>query len=297
MLTSAINKFKHYYAIVSVITLSAGIYGCLPGPNTRPAPSGTGTINTQPTRDDNLAMGNPSRASTSDPDNFLMIKPAYILSYSRSRGIANWVSWHLSEAWKGAGSRSNDFRPDPDLPSGWPVVRTSDYTNTGFDRGHLCPSDDRDGTPEENSATFLMTNIVPQAPRNNREVWKNLEDYTRTLLTGNNEVYVIAGTIGTGGTGSNGLQTAIANGKITVPASLWKIIVVLPTGSDDARRVSGSTRIIAVNIPNTQVAADRPWRSYLVSIDELERLTGYDFLANVAVEVQRVVEARVDSNS
>ncbi|GAA4403223.1 DNA/RNA non-specific endonuclease [Nibrella viscosa] len=296
MVTRVINKFTHSYAIVSVLVLSGWLYSCLPGPATRPPSTSTGTSSTQPTRDDNLALGNPSRASTSDPDNYLMVKPGYVLSYNRSRGIANWVSWHLSEAWKGSGTRSNDFRADPAMPSGWYAAKTSDYTNTGFDRGHLCPSDDRDGSQEDNSLTFLMTNIVPQAPRHNREVWKNLEDYTRTLLTGNNEVYVMAGTLGTGGTGANGPQTAIANGKITVPASLWKIIVVLPTGSDDAQRVSTNTRIIAVNIPNTQTAADKPWRSYLVSVDELERLTTYDFLANVPVEVQRVIEARVDGS-
>lgn len=264
-----------------------------PVPRSRPADS----LANVPTRDDNLALGNPSGAGTSDPDNFLLVKPQYAVSYNRSRGIANWSSWHLSTAWRGTVQRTNDFRPDLSLPAGWYAARPSDYTNSGFDRGHLCPSDDRTASLEDNLATFLLTNIVPQAPRHNREVWKYLEEYARQLLPAGNELYVIAGASGMGGTGSAGDATTIANGKLTVPATLWKIIVVLPVGTDDVARITTNTRVIAVNIPNVQSAADKPWRAYLTSVDALEALTGYDFLSNVPADIQRVIEARIDGGN
>jgi endonuclease G, mitochondrial len=264
-----------------------------PKPTTKPIENGSIVA----TRDDNLALGNPSNAvtNTSYSDNYLMVKNAYTLSYNKNKGIANWVSWHLSTAWKGPTDRQNDFRPDPNLPQKWYEVTPSDYARTGFDRGHLCPSDDRDGTLEDNQETFFMTNMTPQAPEHNRGIWKTLEDFGRTLTQQGNEVYIIAGTIGEGGTGTEGFAKTIGkNNNITVPASLWKIIVVLPIGQNDVLRINENTRIIAVNIPNDNSIGTNSWKNYRVSVDELERLTGYDFLSNVSVEIQTVIEGRVD---
>jgi endonuclease G len=74
---------------------------------------------TTPTRDDNLAMGNPSGATTNTatPNNYLMVKTQYVLSYNNSRGSANWVSWHLSTAWKGTATRCDCFTGDAALPT------------------------------------------------------------------------------------------------------------------------------------------------------------------------------------
>lgn len=279
-------------SIVYVIGLGLFLFGCRSIRPITPRTAGT-----ELSRVDNLALGNPSGATTSDPNNYLISRPQYVLSYSRDRGIANWVSWHLSPDSKGDARRTNDFRPDPSLPTGWYAVRPSDYTNTGFDRGHLCPSDDRDATPADNATTFLLTNIVPQAPRHNREVWKALEGYERKLMDAGNDVYIIAGVSGTGGTGQNGYATTLAGGKLTVPATLWKILLIVPASASTTFEPTANTRVIAVNIPNNQSAADRPWRAYVTSIDALETLTGYDFLSNVPTEVQRILEARIDGGN
>ena len=266
-----------------------------PTPSPKPKPVDNGS--TVASRDDNIGLGNPSNAleNASYSDNFLMVKTAYTLSYNKNKGTANWVSWHLSTAWKGETARQNDFRPDSSLPQNWYEANPRDYLDTGFDRGHLCPSDDRDGDLEDNQETFFMTNMTPQAPDHNRGIWKTLEDYGRILIQQGNEVYIMAGPIGQGGTGANGFANTIGrNNNIIVPASLWKIIVVLPIGKNDLQRINENTRIIAVNIPNQNSVGADSWKKYRVSVDELEILTGFDFLSNVPADIQAIIEARVD---
>jgi len=259
--------------------------------------TGGGTGGTA-TRDDNMGMGNPSGAttSTSNPNNYLMVKTQYTLSYNNSKGEANWVSWHLSSAWLGSATRCDCFSSDASLPATFFKATTSNYTNTGFDRGHMCPSADRNGSSSDNAATFLMTNIMPQAPMLNQQPWENLEDYCRSLTAAGYEMYIISGGYGQGGTGSNGGTTnTIAGGAINVVAHCWKIIVVLPIGTGDASRVSTSTRVIAVDMPNINTVNAHTWDYYRTSVDAIESATGYDFLSNVPTSIQAVIEATVDN--
>ena len=244
-----------------------------------------------------LTLGNPTRATTDQEniDNLLLIKDQYIVSYNKSLGRANWVSWHLQKSDLGTTDRQDDFRPDASLPTSWYQVRPTDYSAAdGFDRGHLCSSDDRDSTAEENRSTFILTNIVPQAPQHNRQAWRLLEDYVRGLVGQGNELYIIAGTSGKGGEGDNGRVSSIASGKLTVPAALWKVIVVLPVATDDVNRINARMRVIAVWMPNTNAVGEQSWSNYRVSVDEVERQTGYDLLSNVPNDVQRAVEPMVD---
>ncbi len=263
---------------------------------TKVAKGGLNAVTAAATRDNNLAMGNPSGAvaSTSYPTNYLMTKTMYTSSYNNTKKTPNWVSWHLSSAWYGTAPRSTSFTTDQTLPSGWYRVTTSDYTNSGFDRGHMCPSADRDKTSDENKQTFVMTNIVPQAPWNNQRCWANLETYCRNLADAGNEMYIISGPGGQGGDGSNGARTTVGNG-VVVPNYTWKVILVLPNGSSDASRVTSSTRVIAVKVPNSQSVNNNPWSQYRVSVDQIESLTGYNFFSAVSSSVQSVIEARVDN--
>lgn len=250
------------------------------------------TLLQQPPRTDSphLLLGNPSRAtaSLSTPNNYLMRKPQYALSYNNQKHIPNWSSWQLNAAWLGAVPRRNDFRPDPDLPADWLHVTPSDYNGSGYDRGHMTPAADRGNTPENNSATFLMTNILPQAPDNNQGPWADLENYCRDLVRQGKELYIVAGGYGD--------RRPIKRG-ILPPAQVWKTIVVLDRPGLGLSGVTASTRVIAVLMPNQQGIRETDWRTFRVSVDAIEAQTGYDLLSNVPEAIQKVIEGRRDEVS
>lgn len=255
---------------------------------------------------EHLVMGNPTNAITdvNTPNNYLLPKDQFVMSYDRDKGIANWVSWHLDSTWIGSAPRQDDFRPDATLPAGWYQVLDSDYSGTGFNRGHMCPSADRTSTIPDNSATFLMTNMIPQSPDNNQGPWAALENYGRTLVNEGNEIYILSGSAGVGGTGSNGgVTTTIASGHVSVPAYTWKVMLILPAASgDDVARVNASTRVIAVIMPNIQGIRTDDWKKYLSTVDQVETLVngqtfvgGFDLFANVPAAIQDAIESKVDS--
>ncbi len=260
---------------------------------------GGGTTGGSATQDDNMALGNPSGAvaSTSYPNNYLMSKTQYTLSYNNSKKTCNWVSWHLSKAWLGSAARSDSFTADASLPSSWTKVTTSDYSSSGFDRGHQCPSADRTTSTTYNAATFLMTNIIPQAPKNNQVTWEALEEYSRTLANSGYELYIISGPYGQGGTGSSGAKSTISTKSIVVPSYTWKIIVVLPVGTNDVSRITSATRVIAVWMPNTQTCSSQTWGYYRTTVDYIESQTGFDFLSNVSTAIQSAIESKVDTGA
>jgi DNA/RNA endonuclease G, NUC1 len=270
-----------------------------------------------------LYFGNPSRARSdvSDKTNYLMEKKEYTLSYNDSAHEANWTAWHLDAGDTGKSGRGNTFRPDGTLPEGWYRVVQSDYqyVRFGFDRGHLCPSADRTVSVESNNETFLMTNMIPQAPDNNRIVWKALEDYERSLAESGEELYIFAGTYGTGGTSDKGTFTSIPiplraeNGRpetgednklaysgmnISVPAYTWKIILALPEGENDIERVNKETMLLAVCIPNAQGCGRQgSWQQYVTTVDELESVTGYDFFDRLPDDTESFLEAKKCASS
>jgi len=245
----------------------------------------------------NILLGNPSQATTnvSNSNNYLISLPEYALSYNRTKGIPNWVSWYLSSEWLGPVNRQDDFRPYDQLPAGWYQVSSIDYIGSGFDRGHNCPSGDRTLTVADNSSTFFMVNIIPQAPQVNQDPWEKMETYCRQLAQQGNELYIITGNYGIGGTGNNGFAATISGGKVTVPAAIWKAVLVLPRGENDLSRITENTRLIAVIIPNENIAGNLSWGDYRTTVNQIEITTGYDLFSNIPLAIQDILEAKKDT--
>ena len=272
-----------------------------PPPTAPAAPAqqpGTGTGVAQDPNDSNLALGNPSGA-TSDPanaNNYLLVHPEFTIGYHAARGIPTWVSWHLYKADLGEAPRQNNFRPDAALPRSFYPVTPASYARSGFDKGHNCPSGDRTSDLDANANTFLMTNMVPQAPKNNQQAWAHLEEYGRSQVQRGQEIYVIMGSYGRGGTGANGFAAALDQGRVTVPARIWKVMVILPDGTNDLQRLATDprVRVLAVDTPNDN-GINPDWRQYLTSVDKIEAATGLDLLSALPRPVQARLQKLVDA--
>jgi endonuclease G, mitochondrial len=223
----------------------------------------------------------------SDPsDDYLIDREYWVASYNDARRIPNWVAWRVVPSDLGTAPRQDDFRADHLLPTEFYRVTQNDYRNSGYDRGHMCPSADRTSTVAANSATFLMTNMQPQAPALNRGVWAAFEDFTRTLVRQGKQVQVVSG-----GVFEPDTATTIGPG-ISLPTANFKVVVVLDLDQGPAD-VTMDTTVYSVIMPNSTTVTGTKWTQYLTSVDEVERRSGYDLLREVRNDIEAIIEAKV----
>ncbi|HEY2406168.1 MAG TPA: DNA/RNA non-specific endonuclease [Polyangiaceae bacterium] len=231
-----------------------------------------------------VALGVPRDADPSD--DHLLDEGAYVLSYNAERKVPNWVAWRLDASYLGHVKRRDDFRPDPLLPSGFYRVSERDYRRSGFDRGHLCPSADREDSLADNSSTFVFTNIVPQVHELNAGPWEELEKFERDRARAPGAaLYIVAG-------GVFREPCARIGGGVAVPVATFKIIAVLRDG-ETAGDLSLDRELYALQMPNDRSVAGHDMREFVTSVDQIEAATGYDFLDRVPVAVQGALERRV----
>ena len=204
----------------------------------------------------------------------------YTLWYDTSGRQAAWVAYLLTRAdvRRHGAERRNAFRSDPEVVArGWATAVDRDYRGSGYDRGHLLPSADRDDTQSENNATFLLWNISPQCPALNLVVWKRLEEQVREWADRYDSLYVV-----TGGVREEGL-TRIGGG-VSVPRRFFKAIMV---------RDGSGYQAIGFVIPNdSQVASD--YMRYVTTVDRIEEATGFDLYVSLPDTLEVITEGRVD---
>lgn len=237
--------------------------------------------------------GNPNLAiafPATQESEIVLSRDQYIISYNKGRRAPNWVAWKLDMTQLGRTKRTGRFHIDSELETylstngNSHAVKPSDYKGTCLDRGHQIPSADRTATPEDNEATFLMSNMIPQTPFLNRITWGHLENYMRQLVKNGSRVYAIAGPIydiNLGAIGpSSDIQVPSKNFKIilVVGKKTFDIIsVVIPNSNDDGTLpfVQNGSACDTVKPAKSQPIDD--WEKYQVSISEIEKLSGIHF--------------------
>lgn len=226
-------------------------------------------------------LGTPFDADTTD--DYIIIRDQYVTSYNAALGVPNWVAWELNADWYGEVDRhSGNFITDKSLPEDW-RIKHSDYTNSGYDRGHMVRSEERTLTEEDNKSTFLLTNIIPQRPNLNRKVWLKFEYYCEDLCKEQNkELYIYSGGIYFPD------STLKSEGKVAVPESCYKIVVVLDK-DQGIQSVTKNTAVYAVLMPNDD-SVGKEWEDYQTSVDNIEALTGYDFMSLIPDTIENALE-------
>lgn len=201
----------------------------------------------------------------------------YTLSYSSIDRQAEWVAYSLTPMLiNGSQKRASKFMADQKITD---AVGPSSYTKSGYDRGHLCPAADMKLNSVSMNETFYMSNMSPQAPSFNRGIWSKLEDKVRDWALQKNGVYVVTGPL------LNKTCGLVAR-SITVPCAFYKIIF---------KQTKEGAEAIAFMLPNA--GSSLPLKNFVISIDELEALTGLDFFAALPDEEEEKFESRVLTNN
>ena len=207
----------------------------------------------------------------------ILYRTGYVTSYNSDTRIPNWVGWVLTdEHTSGKNKRDNiPFHEDYDVSA--PRATHFDYMRSGYDRGHMCPAGDNKWDAKAIEETFLMTNICPQDGGLNRGDWNDLEIKCRNWAQKMGKIYIICGPIL-----YNQRHKMIAKGKITVPEAFFKVVLCL----------EGTPKSIGFIYKNQ--SGNRSLSSYTNSIDEVERITGYDFFSNLPDDIETEVESSYD---
>lgn len=184
----------------------------------------------------------------------------YSLSYNEKYEIPEWVAYRLTRKSLQAKNvpRAKRFNADPKVKSRSAVH--SDYSHSGYTRGHMAPAGDMAFNATAMKETFYMSNMAPQIREYNNGIWKELEEQTRDWAYKKDDLIVISGPI------MDGIQERIGKNDIGVPKSFYKILV------DGEGRTADAIGFI---IPHAK--SDKRLQEYAVSINEIEQQTGIDF--------------------
>lgn len=211
--------------------------------------------------------------------NTLVRHKYYMFSYSEPHEQAKWLAYPLKREHLTQHDRERPyFIEDPKVKS-----KSADWRNyrgSGYDRGHLCPAGDRRFSEQAYNETFYTSNISPQDSDFNAGIWNRLEQKVRYWCKKHGDLVVI-----TGGVLEPGL-IEIGDEDVDVPDAFFKIVI---------RPSEQSVQIVSFLIPNKE--SNRPLEDFLVTIDELEKLTGLDFFEKQDLEWQEKMESSIISSA
>jgi endonuclease G, mitochondrial len=226
----------------------------------------------------------PAGAKDAEAGISILVREGFVVGHCDRFKVPLWVCYHWTrklyhqaEKLKGV---ERDFRPDYELPE---YARgEGSYHNSGaetFDRGHMSNNKDNGAWGEDNQRRGdFMSNIVPQKPRLNEQIWKALEDAHRKVVASGpiKEVWIICGSIF-----DNVSTGTFVGNQIGVPQATYKIVAWFGSDGDFCAR--------GYIMP--QDASEPDPAKYLMRIAEIEARTGICFFPEMEAEAARVIKS------
>ena len=217
--------------------------------------------------------------------------PTYSLEYSYKYKHSYWIAYRFDNTTGGNVGRNEAYKPDPELPSQY-AAKHNDYTNSGYTRGHLCASSDRQYSKEANQQTFYMSNISPQCGNGFNQsgsAWNTGEDKVQAwgynISRSTDTLYVVKG-----GTIGEGMIKGYIKNEIAIPKYFFMAVLF---------RSGDNYKAIGFYMPHENLKDDpdkKDPKKYLMSIDALEQETGIDFFHNLPDNIENTVEATYNVN-
>lgn len=202
----------------------------------------------------------------------------YTLCYSEDAEQPYWVAYILTadEVFSNVAQRADNFHEDPYIPTGSATLL--DYKGSGYDRGHMIPAADLKWSKQAMDDSFYMSNMSPQVPAFNRGLWADLEAVVRTFAVQNKAICVVTGPVLT-----DGPYDRIGENDVAVPKFYFKAILDYTV-----------PEYKAIGFLLANEGSKESLTSFVVTIDELEEITGLDFFPLLPDEDEVILEAAYD---
>ncbi len=204
----------------------------------------------------------------------VIVYEGFTLSYNSKTLIPNWVAYELtSSEVDGQYPRGNGFGMDLDY-KGRQAMR-EDYSNSGWDKGHMAPAADMKWSRTAMYESFYLTNICPQDHELNGNDWLTLEKLGREWAKRFGSVYIVCGPII-----GNSYYGTIGNNKVVVPDAFYKAFLVVQDHRYHA---------IGFIMPNE--SKHHRIQEYALSVNELEEKIGIDLFPNIDDSIEEMIES------
>ena len=222
----------------------------------------------------------------------------YSILYDPDRYAALWTAYVYSEAYHGSGT-GNGWTVNMQIPAGLQTSVKSPYPTVDgvtYDRGHQIPNADRNANNSLQNQTYYWTNSTPQHSSFNQGIWNNLENQVRSIAAATDSVYVVTGpvyqTVGGSETVRTFKNTSNDDKVLPIPNYYFKVLLKV-------KRSGGSiTSASAIGFWFTHEAhSGENWQNFAVSVDEIERKTGFNFFANLPPSIESSAETNTNWNT